>query len=180
MATYIDHNLSNKYFGSVVVSGKDRSGKSTLCTRLASKYRYAKFSYTYEVEYPYNWDDAKYVQVHDRSPLFEFYAYGDFKNTNPESENKRKLMEELYIKSHIKYYNNPLFIIFLHSIWDDGTQPSSVYNNDVTITNRYVDIVEILVKLKLPVIVCTENGIRQYNTLYSDVHNMPENYFEWR
>lgn len=180
IAQFIDYRLSNKFNGSVIISGMDASGKSTMATKLASKYRYSKFSYTYEVEYPYNWDDARYIQVFDRCPLIEFYAYdGNMKFTSDQVKVNKEL-EKMYIKSHLKYFNNPLFVIYLHSLWDCGVQPSSFYKNKDTILNRYLDIVEILNELGLPVIVCTDKGIRQYNILYNKGTNLPDNYFEWR
>jgi GTPase SAR1 family protein len=160
ISEYIEHRFNNKLNSSVIVSGLSRSGKSTMLSSLVTKYYYNKFVY--------NEDDMNYInpttyksyQLFDRSPLIELYVYcdPDKVRTTEEIEFQKK-----YIKEMLPYYNDPFFIIYLHNLWDTSDKESWKYEYESNIKLRYLDIVEILIKMNKHVVLCNEKSIRSWN-----------------
>lgn len=164
LSNFIDQRLSSLLNESVIISGLDGAGKTTVCKDLIGKYAYTKYSFyqDYLTEYP--WEHAYVYQIFDRCPLFEMYVYMELNSKR--SEFDKELLSS-FIKSHLHYFRNPLFLIYLHNLWDTGNEDQLIYNNLDEMKSRYIDIIEVLDRLGQQVIICTDKGIKQCNMLWN-------------
>jgi len=160
----IDNNINH----SIIITGCHRSGKTTMMKELIGDYPYTKWEYDYhnfEMNVQ-NWRQLSQYNIFDRSPIIDKYVHAYPYSSGKDSMNEEMLLklQIQFFESHIKYFIKPLFVIYLHSVWDDGTKPQYSKKETRSIeVYRYLNMIDYLNKHKYQVIVCTEKYIKTYN-----------------
>lgn len=158
VADLIKHRLSNGYNYSVIVSGLHRSGKTAMLKELAGEYPYIKYEFDVCDGSPLiPWDRLFFYQIFDRSPIIDKYV------SEEKDCNERLLYQNwrIFFDSHIQYYTKPLFVFYLHDVWNDGTKARYEKYKKIQL-NRYLKIIEYLTKNNYDAIVLAERSMKCY------------------
>ena len=168
LSNFIADRIDKEINHSIIITGLHRSGKTTMMKELIGDYPYIKWTYNYNTfdMGVQSWKQLYQYNIFDRSPLIDKYVHAYPYNSNGTIDEKTLLEHQiLFFENHIKYLIKPLFIIYLHSVWDDGTKPEYTKDKNTHSTEvlRYLNMIDYLNKNKYQVIVCTEKYIKSYN-----------------
>jgi hypothetical protein len=156
---YIDISLSNNIYDRVIVTGMDKSGKSTMMTPLLSKFNYIKCC-KLSTENMTPSEMANCYKIFDRHAITDNHIYN-----NLDSDIDLDSIHQV-IKYYIdRYYKNTLFIIYLHDkfLYTTENEPDYVYKYRDVIKYRFVRLANFLINNGYPVIKVKENSVRGFN-----------------
>ncbi len=156
IADFIRSRLDQNLIDSVVVVGLKGSGKTSILSSLIEDYSY--FKYDKRNCRDFDWGLCSHIKIFDGSPIFDLFS-----SLKIETDECLLNMQRSFVREHITKYNNPMFVVYLHNLWDEGSSDSGLM---ASINNKYIDTTSIIRSLGYPIVVCTESKIIQYNTNY--------------
>lgn len=137
IANEVKFLLDTNAISHLIVTGLDRSGKSTFISTLYNKYNVYKSS---GHDYTNLNELAKYYRIFDRHPYIESYIYrGEFFNQNKvRTDEDYELLKKHSLSQIKRIFNNAAFLFVLDPKYRDKREDEFDLNSyDKELTRRY-------------------------------------------